>query len=138
MTYVKFAVSYKELDDDLVARLKAAEAELVKVRGEAQQVFLKSAKGLGVTAMASVKYNQPAVTFKWPEISSTVPTHGFSVSLEVTEDYEAKNRFAVAPAIGEKTMNLLLSGKLLTDAEKKALIKRCGVDLDDLSEKAGA
>lgn len=138
MTYVKFAVSYKELDDDLVARLKAAEAELVKVREEAQQVFFKSAKGLGVVAMASVKYNQPAVTFKWPDLSSTVPTHGFSVSLEVTEDYEMKNRFAVAPAIGEKTMNLLLGGKLLTESEKKALLKRVGVDFDSLTKTAGA
>lgn len=36
--------------------------------------------------------------------------------------------------ITEKTANLLLSGKLLNDDQKKALIKRMGFDLDALTK----
>jgi predicted nucleic acid-binding OB-fold protein len=51
MTYVKVAVSYDDLGKALVSRLKAAEAEIIKVREEAQKEFLNSPKGLGALAI---------------------------------------------------------------------------------------
>lgn len=136
MTYVKFAVSYQELDEALVSRLKAAEAELIKVREEAQQQFLQSPKGLGTLAIDCQEYRRTSIQFNWPELTATIPTNGFGLTVKVQEDFTV-NRSPTLP-IGEKTLNMLLSGKLLSEDEKKALLKRLGVDLDSLTETAGA
>ncbi|MEI3803131.1 hypothetical protein V6R85_01295 [Agrobacterium sp. CCNWLW32] len=136
MTYVKVAVSYADLNEALVSRLKAAEAELIKVREEAQQEFLKSPKGVGTLAIDCQEYRKSSIQFNWPELTSTIPTHGFGLTVKVQEDFKSNRSQSLQ--IGEKTVNMLLSGKLLSEGEKKALLKRIGVDLDSLTETAGA
>jgi len=135
MTYVKFAVPHSKLDADLVSRIKAAEAALIAVREEAQKAYLASDEGRGVLVMDAKEYGRSSISFKWPELTPGAATHGFGITVNVQEDYDAKHllRQPSVP-IGEKTLNALLTGKLLTEAQKKALLKRIGVDLDYLDD----
>ena len=137
MTYVKFAVPHSKMDADLVSRIKSAEAALIALREEAQKAYLASDEGRGVLAMDAKEYGRSSISFKWPDLTPGIPTHGFGVTLSVQEDYDAK-RLVMQPSvpIGEKTLNALLTGKLLTEGQKKALLKRIGVDLDDLDTPA--
>lgn len=127
MTYVKFTVKDKSLSPEKREALDAAFKALQLIRGEVVAEWRASPEGIACTAMSFSKMGS-SVNANW----STMNT--LDVTVEVREDYEAK-KVGLSPAlsIGEKTINALLTGKLLSDSEKKSLLKRIGVDLDSAS-----
>ncbi|RVK56941.1 hypothetical protein CN162_12815 [Sinorhizobium meliloti] len=132
MTYVKFDIPYSKMDADKVERLKAAFSALKQIRDEIEADWRASPEGLGAQAMHQVGYGSSKISLSWGD------ANGLKATVKVSEDFEQKRSLSPSLNIGEKTINALLTGKLLTDEEKKALLKRMGVDLDTLAEKAGA
>lgn len=68
-----------------------------------------------------------------PEVSLT--KDGFSISFITGKDEPKK---PATPYIDPKTVNLMLSGKLLTDQEKRGLIATCFPQLADVIPSGGA
>lgn len=117
MSYVKLSVSVKSFAPALFERMKAAEATLAEVRKEIVEAYLATDDGKGVSAIAKPhKYGGEKLTFIWDANGS------MAVSLEVTDDGTFANGTRQPLYLGEKTINMLLSGKLLDEAEKRKLL----------------
>ncbi|MGR9413127.1 hypothetical protein [Rhizobium leguminosarum] len=132
MVYIKFNIPQSRMDAAKVDRLKKAFDELKAIRSEIEADWRSSNEGIGASAMVSAGFNYGKPTLNWSI------DNGLTANLEVSQDHDNSRMIAhTGLNIGEKTINALLTGKLLTDEQKKALVKRLGVDLDDLSDKAG-
>lgn len=132
MAYIKFNIPHSRMDAAKVERLKKAFDELKAIRSEIEADWRASNEGIGASAMVSAGFNYGKPTLNW-SVSNEL-----TANLEVSQDYDMSRMTSPTGLnIGEKTINALLTGKLLTDAQKKALIKRLGVDLSELGEETG-
>lgn len=128
--HTKFTVGHDKHDPDKLKLLKKAEEELAKIRADIAKDWRESPEGKLAEQMAA-GHGFSKVNVSWT-------SNGLmEVKLELQRDYDAEFRGRPsAPSLGEKTVNLLLTGKLLNDGQKKALLKRLGVDFDALTAEA--
>ncbi|QIG74554.1 hypothetical protein EVC10_046 [Rhizobium phage RHph_Y25] len=130
---VEFTVEIADFDADAAKRLSEARNLVSTIEKEIASAFEKSDRFKAVRDLAGLGD-------MGHKNSSFCRVDGRRIVartyVELAEEKTAKSTPYLS--LGEKTVNTLLNGKLLTDEQKKALIKRLGFDLDDLSETAGA
>lgn len=117
-THAKFTIHQRDMDAAKVERLKSAHVALSAARKEIEDEFKATEHYALLQKM--VKAGN-AVTLVWNASNS------LDVSYQLQEDFLANRdaRKGNQPLyIGEKTINTLLHGKLLSDDEKRALIER--------------
>lgn len=129
MQTLKFEIEISSFDQDAYNRLKEAREQVKKIEDGIRDAYLKSDRFKAVTDLAGygdygTKYN-PVTSIS-----------GTRIVTNVQVDLEGEKPKPLQPYIPEKTVNMLLSGKLLNDGQKRALLKRIGVDLDDLDTSA--
>lgn len=125
---IEFRISVYDFDKDLGEELKRANAAVTVVEQKILAAFAKSdrLKALKDIAGAGSSYTKNSV---YPRI------YGGQIQADVVVDVAGTDGAATPYFnIPAKTANLLLTGKLLTDDQKKALIKRMGFDLDSLDK----
>lgn len=130
---VEFTVNISDFDADAWKRLSDARKLVEKIEREISESYQKSDKFKAVHDIAGNNdFGQKHMSY--------CRIHGSKiVANTVVELVETKpTTYQPSLNLGEKTVNTLLNGKLLTDAQKKALVKRLGVDLDTLSDETGA
>lgn len=130
---VEFKVSIADFDGKAWSSLKEARDLVSKIEKEISDAFQKSERFQAARDLAGFgDYGNKLSTF--------CQINGSHIVSQTYVDLADETVVAYVPPlnIGEKTLNALLTGKLLDDAQKKALLKRIGVDLDTLAEKAGA
>lgn len=129
---VKFKVDINDFDSAAWQRLKEARKLVEKTEKEIAEAFQKSDRFKAVRDLTGIgDYGQ--------KLSHNCRVEGSRIvaSTAVELDEVVKAAAYVLPLnLGEKTLNALLTGKLLDDAQKKALLKRIGVDLDQLTTAA--
>ena len=118
VTYVTKGVLAKNVNAAKADKLTKAQAIVDALRKEIEAEYFASPEGAGIKAISTpgaYKSGQVVVTWPYP--------HSMQISLGVTEDVARKNP-VMSPlrSLGEKTINSLLNGKLLTDAEKRAVV----------------
>lgn len=130
---VEFKTQIVDFDKDAWERLKAARSAVDAIEKDIVKAYEKSDRLKAVLDLTGFNdFAQKA------NIATRIETTRI-VSQTLVDLADEKAKTYTPPLnLGEKTINALLSGKLLTDDQKKALLKRIGVDLDTLSEKAGA
>jgi hypothetical protein len=125
---VDFTIAVESFDQSLAAKLSKARAEVASIEREICNAFGKSDRFRALQDIAG-NHDMGGKRMVVPPIIV-----GMHIKAQTVVDVAEK---APAPPayfnITEKTANLLLSGKLLTNDQKKALIKRMGFDLDNLS-----
>lgn len=118
--YAKVNVNPKTIDEGLAAALEAAQAVVDKARADLVAAFKASPRGVGLDTVAQLgAYRNDRLNISW------APNNIMVVSLQFEA---APNLTPTQPYIDPKTANLLLSGKLLSEDEKRALLKRLGLD----------
>ncbi|WP_320196256.1 hypothetical protein RMR10_004480 [Agrobacterium rosae] len=130
---IEFKVNISDFDGAAWKRLEAARKEVAKIQTEILEAYQKSDRAKAAYDLAGfgiygTKYN-PVHRIEHGRILT-------NITVDLGDD-ERSNPVKHLN-LGEKTINALLNGRLLTDRQKKALLKQVGVDLDELSEKAGA
>lgn len=130
---VEFKVQISDFDAAAWKRLQEARDAVRKIESEIKAAYEKSDRLKAVRDLAG--YGDYGTKF----MTNTLIDGGQIATRTVIDLPEEETVARVQSLnIGEKTINALLSGKLLDDDQKKALLKRIGVDLDTLTEKAGA
>lgn len=129
---LEFKISISDFDSAAWKRLQAARKEVSNIEAEIMKAYNDSPRMKAALDLAGFSdYGSKLTPVSRIETSRIVTN--------VTVDtVEPKGTVTRQLYLGEKTINALLNGKLLTDDQKKALLKQVGVDLDELSEKAGA
>jgi hypothetical protein len=129
---VTFKVEIRDFDAPAWDRLQEARKLVEKTEKEIAEAFQKSDRFKAVRDLTGFNdYGN--------KLSHHCRVEGARIvaSTAVELDEVAKASAYVPPLnLGEKTLNALLTGKLLDDAQKKALLKRIGVDLDQLTTAA--
>jgi hypothetical protein len=130
---IEFMVNISDFDADAWKRLSDARSQVEKIEREISDAYQKSDKFKAVHDIAGNNdFGQKNMSYCRIQGSKITAT----TSVELVETNPATHQPSLN--LGEKTVNTLLNGKLLTDAQKKALVKRLGVDLDTLSDETGA
>ena len=129
MQTLKFEIEINSFDAVEFKRLKEAREQVKKIEDGIRDAYLKSDRFQAVMDLAGygdygTKYN-PITCI-----------NGTRIVTNVQVDLEGEKPKPLQPYIPEKTVNMLLSGKLLNDDQKKALLKRIGFDLDELNTPA--
>lgn len=126
---VQFKVEIRDFDAPAWERLQEARKLVEKTEKEIAEAFQKSDRFKAVRDLTGFNdYGQ--------KLSHHCRVEGARIvaSTAVELDEAVKSSAYVPPLnLGEKTLNALLTGKLLDDDQKKALLKRIGVDLDQLA-----
>lgn len=125
---IEFKVSIKSFDGDAWKRLDTARKEVAKIQTEIMAAYEKSDRAKAAYDLAGfgdfgTKHN-PIHRIDNDHISTRV-------NVDLPDD--AGSKPVKSLYLGEKTINALINGKLLTDDQKKALLKQIGVDLDELA-----
>lgn len=124
---IEFRISVYDFDNDLGEELKRANAAVTVIEQKILTAFaksdrLKALKDIAGAGSANIKNSV------YPRI------YGGQIQADVVVDVAGSKDHATPYFnIPEKTANLLLTGKLLTDDQKKALVKRMGLELDSLT-----
>ena len=131
---MQFAVNISDFDADAWKRLQEAHNQLEGLKKEIIASFQKSARAKAAYDLSGFgslgsKYS-PVHRIDGPRIVT-------NITVEI-EEPSGKKAYYPTLNLGEKTINALINGKLLNDDQKKALLKQIGVDLDSLTETAGA
>lgn len=114
--FAKFTFYQKDMDPQKVERLKAVAAELSAVRKEIEEDFRATEQFALLEKMAKPGSR---VTLSWS------PYEHIEVGINLQPDFLANQAQGQQPLyLGEKTINTLLNGKLLSDTEKRKLIER--------------
>jgi hypothetical protein len=127
---IKFRIDVFDFDHDLGAELKAARDAVFETEKKIIKAFNASDR---LKAMRDI-----AGTSEYVQKNQIYPRiNGGHIEAEFLVDLADQSKAPVNYGfnITEKTANLLLSGKFLTDAQKRALVKRMGFDLDALSDE---
>lgn len=123
----EFTVAVSAFDADAWSRLQAARETVSKIEKEIVDAFAKSERFKAARDLAGINdyghKTSPAVHLKGHKIVTTV---GIDM-------VEAATSSRPTLYLAEKTVNMLLSGKLLNEAQKKALLKQIGFDMDNLT-----
>lgn len=116
-TFAKFTIQQHEMDPAKVERLTAAYAELAAARKEIETDFTSSERYGLLTKMVQ---SGQKVVLGW------TASNALDVGFQLNPDFAAKaaSQQNQPLYLGEKTINTLLHGKLLSDAEKRKLIER--------------
>lgn len=124
---IEFRISVYDFDNDLGDELKKANAAVTVVEQKILAAFVKSDRLKALKDIAGIGSMGSKNSF-YPRI------YAGQIQADIVVDV-AGSEGTTAPYfnIPEKTANLLLTGKLLTDDQKKALVKRMGFDLDSLT-----
>lgn len=130
---VEFKVNISDVNAEAWKRLDEARKTIAKIESEILDAYKKSDRAKAAYDLSGygnygTKYN-PSHHIDGSRIST-------SIMIDVADDAEKSS--APQLYLGEKTINALINGKLLNDDQKKALLKQIGVDLDSLTETAGA
>jgi len=124
---VEFKIDIADFDKDGSARLKAAREEVAKIEKQITDAYLKSDRFTAARDLAGVSdygtKNTPIIGIQHNKIVTTIYA-------DLADEVTVANRPTLY--LGEKTINMLLSGKLLDEAQKKALLKQIGFDADNL------
>lgn len=118
VTYVTRQVVAKTVNAAKAAELDKAQAVVDALRKAIETEYLASPEGLGLKAISQPGgYRSGQIVVSWPF------PHTMQISLGVNEDINRKSPVhSPLHSLGEKTINTLLHGKLLTDAEKRSLV----------------
>lgn len=123
---VEFKIDIQDFDADASKRLKAARDEVAKIEAEITKAYLASDRFRSIRDLSGygdygTKYSPITRIENYRVVTS--------VNVDLVDD---KPTAATRPTLylGEKTVNALLSGKLLTDIQKKSLLKQIGFDAD--------
>lgn len=125
---VEFKIDIASFDKDGSARLRAAREEVAKIEKQISDAYLKSDRFTAACDLAGMSdfgtKNSPITRIENNKIVTTIYA-------DLADDTTVMNRPTLY--LGEKTINMLLSGKLLDEAQKKALLKQIGFDADSLT-----
>lgn len=125
---INFTVSIHDFDKDAFGQLKAARDEVRKIEKQIVDAYLKSDRFKAACDLAGVSdygtKNSPITDINKSMIVTTIYA-------DIADD-AASAISRPTLYLGEKTVNMLLSGKLLDEAQKKALLKQIGFDPDNL------
>lgn len=117
--YAKVSISPKTIDEGLAAALEAAQSVVDKARADLIATYKASPRGIGLAEVAKLgSYRSDKLNFVWDQYNNMV------VSLEFSADPQPSLQAYLDP----KTANMLLSGKLLNNDEKRVVLKRLGLD----------
>lgn len=126
---IEFTVNIAEFDKDAFGQLKAARDEVAKIEKQITDAYLKSDRFKAVCDLAGISdygtKNSPITGIDKGRIVT-------AVYADIADD-AASTTTRPTLYLGEKTVNMLLSGKLLDEAQKKALLKQIGFDADYLT-----
>lgn len=122
---IEFKVPVSQIDADAAKELKAARDVVQKI--EARLIELYSATPR-FAAMKDLQGNGGSNYGKGKVYPRVV---GTELVVNLIVDHPAKPTSGLYFTGDPKTANLLLTGKLLTDAEKRKLLKRMGLDFDE-------
>lgn len=126
---VEFKIDIADFDKDGSARLKAAREEVAKIEKQITDTYLKSDRFTAARDLAGVSdygtKHTPITNIQNNKIVTTIYAD--------IADEAAPSTARTTLYLGEKTINMLLSGKLLDEAQKKALLKQIGFDADNLT-----
>lgn len=125
---VEFKVGIESFDADAWKRLDAARKEVAKLQTEIMAAYQKSDR-------AKAAYDLSGYGDYGSKHSPIHYIDGNNITTRINVDLgdETGSKPVKPLYLGEKTINALINGKLLTDEQKKALLKQIGVDLDELS-----
>lgn len=128
---INFKVTIESFDRDAAKAIKLAREQLRRMEADLVSRFYKSDRYRAASDLSG-SYDSGGKRSVIPRVI------GDYIEAEILVDGSSKNSSKALTYfnIPEKTANLLLSGKLLTDDQKKALIKRMGFDLDALNDPA--
>lgn len=125
---IEFRISVNDFDKGLGDELKKANAAVSVAENNILEAFAKSDRFKALRDIAGVGSMGSKNSF-YPRI------YAGQIQADIVVDVAGAEGTATPYFnIPEKTANLLLTGKLLTDDQKKALIKRMGFDLDSLDK----
>lgn len=127
---INFKIAIASFDGEAAKELHKARSHVRDLEEKIRVSFMKSERCNAISDIAG--------NYESGSKRSVIPrVNGAYIEADVLVDIPATT---AAPYqhfnITEKTANLLLSGKLLTDDQKRALIKRMGFDIAALTEGA--
>lgn len=118
--FAKVTISPKTIDAGLASALEAAQAVVDKAHADLIAAYKASPRGVGLAEVAKLgSYRGDKLNFSWDQYNNMI------VSLEFVADDQPS---LAQPYLDPKTANMLLSGKLLSDDEKRVVLKRLGLD----------
>lgn len=129
---IEFRVNIDKFDKDLAKAYRDARDVYSKAAQALTAAFDKSERRQAIKDISATgDMGQKLTSYTRIENNDIVAT----TFVEVSDELSKSQQFL---SIGEKTVNALLTGKLLSDDEKKSLLKRLGVEFSEQAEKAGA
>lgn len=126
---VEFKIDISNFDPEAWKRLVEARKAVADIEADILKAYAKSDRAKAAYDLAGfgdvthTKYN-PITRIETSRIST-------SVNMDI-DDGKATASPRPTLFLAEKTVNMLLSGKLLNDDQKKALLKQVGLDVDAL------
>lgn len=121
--FAKVTISANTIDEGLATALQAAQAVVDKARADLIAAYKASPRGVGLAEVAKFgSFRTDKLNFSWDQHNNMV------VGLEFAADPQ---QHVAQPYLDPKTANMLLSGKLLSDDEKRVVLKRLGLDFTD-------
>lgn len=129
---VEFKIDISTFDPEAWKRLVEARKAVADIEADIIKAYAKSERAKAAYDLAGfgdygTKYN-PITRIDASRIST-------SVNVDI-DDGKATASPRPTLYLAEKTVNMLLSGKLLNDEQKKALLKQVGFDVDALETPA--
>lgn len=128
---VEYKVEAVEIDKDLAKAAGEARNALAAAEKALIDAYVKSDRYKAMRDLAGYGSSAFGKASVMPRIEGTRVVCRVMVDLP---DEKTGPQLYLDP----KTANLLLSGKLLTDAEKRKLLKRLGVDFDEIASPEAA
>lgn len=126
---IEFTINIADFDKEAFGQLKEARENVAKIEKQITDAYLKSDRFAAACDLAGLSdygtKNSPITGIDKGRIVT-------AVYVDIADDAASA---ATRPTLylGEKTINMLLSGKLLDASQKKALLKQIGFDVGSLT-----
>lgn len=124
---LEFKISIDDFDAGLSKRLADARKAVSAIEAEIIQAYKGSAR-------AKAAYDLSGFGNYGSKYSPITRIQAGNIVTSINMDIDDDNVASPRPTLylAEKTVNMLLSGKLLNDEQKKALLKQIGFDVNSL------
>lgn len=122
---IEFKVPVSQIDADVARELKAARDAVQKVETRLIELYSATPRFAAMKDLRGIGGGSYGKGEVYPRIV------GAELVCNLIVDHPVKPASGPYFSVDPKTANLLLTGKLLNDVEKRKLLKRMGLEFDD-------